>query len=725
METIRFSLIGAEDISVGTGSFEVRLADERVVAKNQINGRTILPNLTTNSVLIMGASDITEDTTFVFNPTTNTLTTPAIDGGSSSGGDLTIDSTSHATKGDILLQPDSGNVGIGVTASPDTVLHVAATGSSVVTIENDSGASTGDPAVLFKIANTDKFVMGVDDSDSDKLKIGTGSTLGATTAITVDSSRNVGIGQETPAGKVHITSNASGAAAVSSSADELLIENNTNAGISIRTPGTFTGAINFDDPGQSGAGALQYNHNADQMAFVAGGDTIIRVNSGGSVLINETSDTLNTNGLIVNQENADDHVLTLKSNDVATNATTLAQSDTFGFFQKEDATGGGLHVIGVSDNEEGLVLEGIHATNDNTQTTSSNGSVELVGGLISGTTRGLAANTDNILAIRNNTTTLGIVKGDGDTLLSGSLRSGSFGTADATLHAATTTGGKLRVENTSASDGDNLVEFYKEGAAQWIVGVDDSNSDHFVIEDSAAPSSAPHLLLSSTNNAIVMGSNTLNTLNTGGLTIDQGSLDTEIISLKSSDVAHGMTTLTETDTYTVIAKNDATDGGILLAGYTEGTVGLQVRGRNTLEDTNSTTVAVAGVLLSSALKSGTTVTTHGAGANLLGVQDGDALRFIVKQDGDVFNNGGSTAMTTFDDHDDVQLLEAVKSVYIPDFRTHLGQWVEDHLEILEDGGVITKDANAIGGYWISQKGMTGLLIDAIRQLNNRIVALGG
>jgi hypothetical protein len=54
---------------------------------------------------------------------TTSLTTPLIYGSSASGGTLTLESTSHATKGNITIAAGGGNVGIGTTA-PQSLLHV-------------------------------------------------------------------------------------------------------------------------------------------------------------------------------------------------------------------------------------------------------------------------------------------------------------------------------------------------------------------------------------------------------------------------------------------------------------------------------------------------------------------------------------------------------------------------------------------------------------------------
>jgi hypothetical protein len=51
-----------------------------------------------------------------------------------------------------------------------------------------------------------------------------------------------------------------------------------------------------------------------------------------------------------------------------------------------------------------------------------------------------------------------------------------------------------------------------------------------------------------------------------GLTINQGANDDEILALKSSDVAHGVTTHTETDTYAFFKKASGSTGGLIIEG---------------------------------------------------------------------------------------------------------------------------------------------------------------
>jgi len=65
-------------------------------------------------------------------------------------------------------------------------------------LTNDGGEvnidiSGGDPHLSFQIAGTDKFTIGVDDDDSDILKIDTGGTTGGATKVSLDSSGNMAL----------------------------------------------------------------------------------------------------------------------------------------------------------------------------------------------------------------------------------------------------------------------------------------------------------------------------------------------------------------------------------------------------------------------------------------------------------------------------------------------------------------------------------------------------
>jgi len=87
----------------------------------------------------------------------------------------------------------------------------------------------------------------------------------------IKSDGKVGIGETSPLGKLHVKSSDSGATA-DASADELVVENNSNTGISILSGTSSTGSIYFGDSGTNWDGYIAYTHGsgATHRKFVIG-----------------------------------------------------------------------------------------------------------------------------------------------------------------------------------------------------------------------------------------------------------------------------------------------------------------------------------------------------------------------------------------------------------------------------------------------------------------------
>lgn len=95
----------------------------------------------------------------------------------------------------------NGNVGIS-TSAPGAKLEVSSSSSEDGIIINNT-ATDGDPYLSFALSGTKKFTMGVDDGDGDKFKIGT-TAIGTGTALTINSSGQIGIGTTAPANPIEI-----------------------------------------------------------------------------------------------------------------------------------------------------------------------------------------------------------------------------------------------------------------------------------------------------------------------------------------------------------------------------------------------------------------------------------------------------------------------------------------------------------------------------------------
>ena len=182
-----------------------------------------------------------------------------------------------------------------------------------------------------------------------------------------------------------------------------------------------------------------------------------------------------------------------------------------------------------------------------------------------------------------------------------------------------------------------------------------------------------------------------------GLTINQGANDDELFAGKSSDIAHGMTTEAETDTYFFLKKNHATAGGLLLRGFTDGAAGngkeaLVLDGITGEAATTTKTTAGGGVIeLNAFIKSGTSTAVLGAGGNLLVITNGAITRFIFDAEGDSHQDVG-TAWTNFDDRDDAMMTRSL-GIYMDRASVIESRWDDfgrDHYEDMVSCGLIPR-----------------------------------
>ena len=104
---------------------------------------------------------------------------------------------------------------------------------------------------------------------------------GGTNSMILDSSGNVGIGETTPLGKVHIKSGDSAASSVNGNANELVVENSDYTGISIL--GENECNIHFGDNEDPDVGRIEYHHSSNSMIFRTNTSDAMTLDSSGNV----------------------------------------------------------------------------------------------------------------------------------------------------------------------------------------------------------------------------------------------------------------------------------------------------------------------------------------------------------------------------------------------------------------------------------------------------------
>jgi len=150
----------------------------------------------------------------------------------------------------------------------------------------------------------------------------------------------------------------------------------------------------------------------------------------------------------------------------------------------------------------------------------------------------------------------------------------------------------------------------------------------------------------------------------GGLCLQTNSNDGRTLSFKNSDIAHGMTSHAQTDTYYMIGKNSSTLGGAVQNVFSEnngakqtGFVLISAMG-NGYGGNNQTRASDAGAaidLRGAEKGSGTSYEGIGGTGNILSIRGHATVKFLFDANGDFHADNSST---TFDEYDDAQLVRA-------------------------------------------------------------------
>jgi len=151
-----------------------------------------------------------------------------INGSSTANGDLTLDSTSNATKGNIILNPSAGYVGIGTT-SPNQKLHI---GGGYINIDSGYSYKIGNEHVLTR--NGSQVTVGTNLVQPLALQAGSEH-------MRIETNGKIGMGTSTPSFDLHLSKNDTNT--------QFYIENRGSPTIA-RNPTMLI--MNYDGTGQGG-----------------------------------------------------------------------------------------------------------------------------------------------------------------------------------------------------------------------------------------------------------------------------------------------------------------------------------------------------------------------------------------------------------------------------------------------------------------------------------------
>jgi hypothetical protein len=204
----------------------------------------------------------------------------------------------------------------------------------------------------------------------------------------------------------------------------------------------------------------------------------------------------------------------------------------------------------------------------------------------------------------------------------------------------------------------------------------------------------------------------------GGITAQQGSNDSSIISLKSTDIAHGGTGTLETDTYAQFTKVNGASGGLAVLGYSDDSsaYGLFLGGRSSGVNTAVSTSAIGCVHIQAQSRSGATgYAGMGSTKNVCVMADAANARFTFNASGQFFADADIGA-DAFDEYEDAQLVRAYD---LSHGRGVIDSKFDDYIkynhESLAEAGLVGREEDGTPNHFVNVTGFQRLHNGAIWQ----------
>jgi hypothetical protein len=327
-----------------------------------------------------------------------------------SAGVLTLDSGAA-----INIEPATGSaILLDGTISIDAGVI---TGATAITLSGELDAGSLDVSGDANIAG-EVQTAGIGFTDGDNA-----ITIADGGLCTLTAGAAVGIARTDGTLHVHSASADSGGDTIAADGNfnDLVVENNGNAGISILTTDGGQAAIAFGSPtGTSGMGRIttRYNGGSDYMDFQVNNQEHFRISGAGLVTVGEAITNANmTVGLTIDQKTNDDEAFALKSStDIAHGITGYTETNTYFYAKKYHATSGAAQLTGLSeDHAIGLELAGIAGTPSTADAQSGTlGVVNIDGRKKDGTSTAACAATENVFVVANSGGAEFVIKGNGD-----------------------------------------------------------------------------------------------------------------------------------------------------------------------------------------------------------------------------------------------------------------------------------------------------------------------
>ena len=170
--------------------------------------------------------------------------------------------------------------------------------STADTIKLTRSTTAQNNMIKFRSAGADKWIVGQRNDSTEHFRFYSYGTSSDVLSISTDG--NIGIGETTPLGKLHVKEGDSGQGSVNSNFDQLVLEDDAHSGMTILSGTSSDGGIYFGDSGGNNLGQFKYKHGSNSFTFAtnngnesliidSAGDVRLAANATGAALIKGVS----------------------------------------------------------------------------------------------------------------------------------------------------------------------------------------------------------------------------------------------------------------------------------------------------------------------------------------------------------------------------------------------------------------------------------------------------
>jgi hypothetical protein len=297
-------------------------------------------------------------------------------------------------------------------------------------------------------------------------------------------------------------------------------------------------------------------------------------------------------------------------------------------------------------------------------------------------------------------------------------------TADSSVSAVSTAADDLVIEQGSSGNGAGLSILSATDDTCNIFFGDSGDNDIAFIQYNHAnnemtfATSATEALRLGANIDLSTGGEDAPDVSEGGLCLDQNAADTQILSLKSSDVAHGMTSFFETDTMLSMSKIQSANGGVAINTAGESVFSTMFQCLF-ISDGTATSTSATGPFMVRSFKRNSSNTTAKDGVlnndqNIFIASNQSGAKFIVKADGDIYYDGADQG--AYDSYDDAMLVRSWDLSHNKNvIDSKFDEFVKYNHEDLANAELVGREEDGTPNHFVSLTGMQRLHNGAIWQ----------